>query len=470
MMLYIKKTNQILASLLLLYCFSFPSNAENQLTMKTVNETKINIEKVVSSYILKNAFEGVILVAKSGDVVFEKAYGFSERTDSQKTTVTNSFGLASLSKPITATLMLKLEEQGKLKLTDTLADYFSEFKNDFGRKVTLHHLLSHTSGLPDHFTINGWLDVDFHKQTSEQVFINKVAKLTPKFEPGADYLYSNPGYFLLGKVIEKVTGESYSESLKKNILLPLNMNKSGVASGFKLSSGIVKGYRWDKNGGYHEQIAKNMDLFGAGSAIYSSAKDLHLFDLALYGDQLLNEQSKTRLFNPENSYSWRVGKVPVTKEKNVNVHMYDGQFDGYSSILTRFIDDKHSIIILSNVGISYFLKQQLTFDIADVLYNQPLKNRENDVSLILINSLISGTFEQTLTGLEAKKGEYSFNEASLSALAYQVLWSGIGNESLQLFSFISNTFGDSLKAKSNLQLACNHRITNDSLNKQRICK
>ncbi|WP_141235526.1 hypothetical protein [Pseudoalteromonas sp. NBT06-2] len=185
---------------------------------------------------------------------------------------------------------------------------------------------------------------------------------------------------------------------------------------------------------------------------------------------MLNEQSKTRLFNPENSYSWRVGKVPVTKEKNINVHMYDGQFDGYSSMMTRFIGDKHSIIILSNVGISYFLKQQLTFDIADVLYNEPLKSRENDVSLILINSLISGTFEQTLAGLEAKKGEYSFNETSLSVLAYQVLWSGIGNESLQLFSFISNTFGDSLKAKSNLQLACNHRITNDSLNKQHFCK
>jgi hypothetical protein len=366
--------------------------------------------------------------------------------------------------------MLKLEEQGKLKLTDTLADHFPEFKNNFGRKVTLHHLLSHTSGLPDHFAINGWLDVDFHKQTSDQAFIIEIAKLTPKFEPGADYLYSNPGYFLLGKIIEKATGASYSESLKKNILLPLNMNKSGVASGFKLSSGIVKGYRWDKNGGYHEQVAKNMNLFGAGSAIYSSANDLHRFDLALYGNELLNDQSKTRLFNPENSYSWRVGKVPVSKEQNVNVHMYDGQFDGYSSILTRFVDDKHSIIILSNVGISYFLKQQLTFDIADVLYNQPLKNRENDVSLILINSLLSGSFEQTLTGLEAKKGEYSFNEVSLSALAYQILWSGIGNESLQLFSFISNTFVGSLKAKRNLERACNHRITNDSLNKQHFCK
>jgi len=469
-MLYIQKMSQILISIILLYCFSFPSNADNHLAIEMVNETQIKIEKLVNSYTSNNAFEGVILVAKSGKVVFEKAYGFADRVDNQKTSVTHSFGLASLSKPITATLMLKLEEQGKLKLTDTLAEYLPEFKNNFGKKTTLHHLLSHTSGLPDHFAINGWFDVDFHKQTSDQAFIIEIAKLTPKFEPGADYLYSNPGYFLLGKVIEKATGTSYSANLQKYILLPLNMKKSGVASGFKLSSGIVKGYRWDKNGGYHEQVAKNMNLFGAGSAIYTSAKDLHRFELALYGNQLLNEQSKTRLFNPKNSYSWRVGKVPVTKEKNVNVHMYDGQFDGYSSILTRFVDDKHSIIILSNVGISYFLKQQLTFDIADVLYNQPLKNRENDVSLILINSLISGTFEQTLTGFKDKKEGYIFNEASLSALAYQILWSGLGSESLQLFSVISNTFVDSLNAKTNLEGACNHRITNDSLNKQHFCK
>ena len=469
-MLFIKKMSQVLISFILLCGLSFTSNADNHLAMEVVNETQIKIEKVVNSYTSNNAFEGVILVAKSEKIVFEKAYGFADRVDNQKTTAAHAFGLASLSKPITATLMLKLEEQGKLKLTDTLADHFLEFKNNFGRKVTLHHLLSHTSGLPDHFAINGWFDVNFHKQTSEQAFINMIAKLSPKFAPGADYLYSNLGYFLVGKVIEKATGKSYSESLKNNILRPLNMNKSGVASGFELSSGIVKGYQWDKKGGYHEQVAKDMNLFGAGSAIYASAKDLHRFDLALYGEQLINEQSKTRLFNPKISYSWRVGKIPVSKKQNVNVHMYDGQFDGYSSMMTRFIDDKHSIIILSNVGISYFLKQQLTFDIADVLYNQPLKNRENDVSLILIKSLIAGTFEQTLTGLEAKKGEYNFNEASLSALAYQILWSGLGNESLKLFSFITNTFVDSLKAKTNLERACNHHVTNGLLNKRGICK
>lgn len=462
--------SQILISFILFCGLSFTSNADNHLAMGMVNETQTKIENVVNSYTSNNAFEGVILVAKSGKVVFEKAYGFADRVGNQKISVSHAFGLASLSKPITATLMLKLEEQGKLKLTDTLADHFPEFKNNFGRKVTLHHLLSHTSGLPDHFAINGWFDVDFHKQTSEQAFINMIAKLSPKFSPGADYLYSNLGYFLLGKVIEKATDKSYSESLKDNILLPLNMNKSGVASGFELSSGIVKGYRWGKKGGYLEQVAKNMNLFGAGSAIYASAKDLHRFDLALYGEQLLNEQSKTRLFNPENSYSWRVGKVPVSKKQNVNVHMYDGQFDGYSSIMTRFIDDKHSIIILSNVGISYFLKQQLTFDIANVLYNQPLKNRENDVPLILIKSLISGTFEQTMTALEAKKGEYNFNEASLSALAYQILWSGLGSESLRLFSFINNIFADSLNAKTNLERACDHQVTNGLLNKQGFCK
>ncbi|NQZ90497.1 MAG: beta-lactamase family protein [Colwellia sp.] len=469
MMLFTKKMGLMLAGALTSYSLALPSNAEDSSTIQSQEQTQKQIEQVVNSYTSNSAFEGTILVAKSGKIVFEKAYGLSDQAKNQQTTISHSFQLASLSKPITATLMLMLEEQGKLKLDDTLADYFPEFNNPFGKKVTLHHLLSHTSGMPDHFAINGWFDVDFHKKTSEKEFTVEIAKLSPKFEVGEDYLYSNLGYFLLGKIIEKVTGKSYAENLQKQLLSPLNMGQSGVAKGFQLNPETAKGYRWNHNGGYHEQVAKNMSLFGAGAAIYSSVKDLYRFDMALYGDKLINKQSKARLFNTENSYGWRVGRVVVSPEHEVNVHMYDGQFDGYSSMMTRFIDDKHSIIILSNVGISYFLKQQLTFDIAAVLYDQEAINRTKDVSLMLIQSLVSGTFDQTLTRIQSDKAEKSYNEPSLSAFAYQMLWSGLGDKSLQLFSLVSNTFPDSSTAKRNLIQACNHRVTSESKSRESFC-
>jgi len=445
------------------------SNTESNLIKKDIDGTKSKIELVINSYVTNHAFAGTILVSKSGNIIFKKAYGFKDRAKNLSLTITDSFLLASLSKPITATMVLMLEEQGKLKLDATLADYFPEFNNAIGKKITLHHLLNHTSGIPNHFVIDGWFDASFHKKTSEQQFVELIAELSPKFEPGEDDLYSNLGYFLLGKIIEKTTKISFSASLQNYIFAPLNMKNSGVVSGLKLTKKIVKGYRWNDNGGYREQAEKNMTLFGAGAAIFSNIDDLYLFDLALYSDKLLKTESKNRLFNSEKAYSWRVGRVQITPSHEVNIHTYNGQFDGYSSMMTRFVDDQHSIILLSNVGVSYFLKQQLTFDIAAVLYDHDIPDRKYSAALALIKNMVSGEFNKTLNNMGSNKNNLVFNQQSLSALAFQLLWSDIGDKSLELFSFISHQFPDSSTAKKNLLQACEHRLAKNSKNRSRIC-
>lgn len=444
------------------------NRSEEELGNPSSNSAKI--KKIVDSYVSSHALDGgVILVAKSGRVIYEGTYGLADRLIDKPIKNNDSFQIASLSKPITAALVLKLEEQGKLKLDSTLADYFPEFNNASGKKITLHHLLSHTSGIPNHFVIDGWFNADFHRKTSELEFTNLIAKQSPLFEPGEEYLYSNLGYFLLGKIIEKSTKESYLRSIQKHIYEPLNMTESVVALGFQSYSNNVKGYQWKAGGGYQEQVSKNMSLFGAGAGIYSSGKDLHRFDLALYGDDFLTDKSKKRLFSPHHPYSWRIGSIPITQDLDVNVHTYDGKFDGYSAMMTRFIDDKHSIIILSNTGISYFLKQQLTLDIADVLYGQDAPNRQNDSTLSLIKGVVSGSFNHTLNALNAEKNNFDFNEQSLSSLAFELLWANIAIDSLKLFAFINNEFPNSSQAKLNLQQACEHRLAKNVENRVNLC-
>lgn len=431
---------------------------------------KIKINNLIDSYVANHAFDGgVILVAKSGEIIFERAYGIADRSKNSPVLKNSSFQIASLSKPITAALILKLEESGKLQLDSTLADYFSEFNNAFGKEVTLHHLLNHTSGLTNHFSIDGWFSPNFHKETSENEFVSLLAQQSPAFEPGEKYLYSNPGYFLLGMIIEKVTGKPYSDSLEKYIYKPLGMAQSGVAKGFERYPNIVKGYQWKTDGGYTEQTAKNMSLFGAGAGIYTSATDLYQFDLALYGNELLNNKSKKRLFDPQYPYSWRIGSIPVAPNIEVNVHTYDGKFDGYSAMMTRFIDDRHSVIILNNAGISYFLKEQLTLDIAAVLYDQNATNRDNDSTLVLINGVVSGSFNQTLSDLTSAKKNLPLNEQSLSSLAFELLWANMANDALHLFSFISKEFQNSSTAKLNLQQACEHRLSKNVENRESVC-
>lgn len=450
--------------------FSLCAEQSSEEELDKSSYSTAQIKNIVDNYVSSHALDGgVILVAKSGRVIFEGSYGLADRVIDKPIKNNNSFQIASLSKPITATLVLRLEEQGKLKLDSTLADYFPEFNNASGKKITLHHLLSHTSGLPNHFVIDGWFNPDFHRKTSELEFTNLIAKQSPLFEPGEDYHYSNLGYFLLGKIIEKSTASPYSISIKKNIYEPLNMTESGVALGFQSYPNNVKGYQWKAGGGYQEQTAKNMSLFGAGAGIYASGKDLHRFDLALYGDDFLTEKSKKRLFSPHHPYSWRLGRVPITQDHEVNVHTYDGKFGGYSAMMTRFIDDKHSVIILSNTGISYFLKQQLTLDIAGVLYGQDAPNRNNDATLSLIKGVVSGNFNNALNGLKAEKNSFDINEQSLSSLAFELLWANIASDSLKLFDFIINEFPNSSQAKLNLQQACEHRLAKNVENRVNKC-
>lgn len=442
------------------------SNGELILDKQKSDETRRNIERVVNSYVSNNAFEGAILVSKSDQIIFRKAYGFSDREKKKVISSDDSFLLASLSKPITAILVLKLVEQGRLELDDTLDNFIPQFNNKIGEEITLHHLLSHTSGIPNHFEIEGWFNKDFQRNTSDQDYINLISGMPVKFSPGADYHYSNLGYFLLGKVVEKVTKETFSANLSKHIFKPLEMNGSGVAAGIHLAPEIVKGYQWTENGGYREQVGVNVSLFGAAAAVFSNIEDLHRLDVALYGSELLNDKSKKKLFNSKLPYSWRVSKVPISRGREVNVHTYDGRLDGYSSKITRFTDKKYSIILLSNIGVNPFLKDQITSDISSVLFDQKITNRENDASLILINSIVSGVFSETLNKIKLNIGELVLNEQGLSALAYQLLWSGLSHESLDLFSFVKNKFSESSTAKDNFMRACDHPLAEPS----ELCK
>jgi hypothetical protein len=150
--------------------------------------------------------------------------------------------------------------------------------------------------------------------------------------------------------------------------------------------------------------------------------------------------------------------VPFSPELQVSVQIADDKFDGYSSMMTRFVDEQHSIILLSNIGISYDLKQQLTFDIAAILYNQVPPNRKNDATLYLIKSLFSANFSQTLQSLTADNTQFQISEESLASLAFELLWSSLADQSLQLFSFIVSEFPNSSTANQNLQKACHHHL------------
>ena len=181
------------------------------------------LDEFIGTYSASNNFYGTVYLAKEGKVLYEKSFGkasIETNTNNENKTV---YHLASVSKPITAAAILLLEQHGKLSTTDLLSKYISDFKD--GNKITVHHLLTHTSGI---LNINNLHDYDQWSLVPQSLdSIIKIFKYSPlQFEPGAKYAYSNSNYNVLAYIIEKISGQPYGEFLKQNIFDVLDMQNT----------------------------------------------------------------------------------------------------------------------------------------------------------------------------------------------------------------------------------------------------
>src|SRR6266545_953799 len=185
------------------------------------------IDELVSLYNKYDQFNGAALVAENGKVIYKKGFGLANMEWNIPNEPDTKFRLGSITKQFTATLVLQLVEQGKLKLDGRVSDYLEGYRKDTGAKITIHHLLSHTSGLPNYTALPGFSETISRTPYAVEDFVKKYASGDLEFEPGTKFNYSNSGYFLLGAIIEKVTGKPYEQVLQENILDPVGMKNTG---------------------------------------------------------------------------------------------------------------------------------------------------------------------------------------------------------------------------------------------------
>ena len=306
------------------------------------------VDAYLKPYLDGHNFSGVVLIAREGKIVLHKGYGQANYELDVPNTPAIKFHLASVSKPFTAAAILLLEERGLLSISDPVARFIPDYPN--GDRITLHHLLTHTSGIPN---IN-----DFPEYEQASKFPHTPAGLVALFKdkpldfaPGERYRYSNSNYNLLAYIIEKVSGQSYGEFLSENILKPLAMNDSGHHSA---AGALIK----DKASGYAPVGARGLEnapyldwssKTGNGS-LYATAEDLNKFDRALYTDKLLSAASRAKMFaesGDRNSHGWF-----VRDRFGHRVTASNGRSPGFTSSLERFTDDDVCIIVLSNLYIS----------------------------------------------------------------------------------------------------------------------
>ncbi|WJJ99381.1 serine hydrolase domain-containing protein [Elizabethkingia anophelis] len=320
------------------------------------------LDSLFTSLYAAKEFNGNVLVAEKGKVIYEKSFGLANEKTKQKLDKNTVFELASVSKQFTAMGIVQLEKEGKLSYNDPLTKYFPELS--FYKPITIDNLLHHTSGLPDYMSLfdKNW---DKKKFATNKDIVEMLAKYKPEllFVPGDKYEYSNTGYALLGLIIEKVSKQSYGDYLNKKIFKPLGMANTRVyRSRYKPEkiSNYALGYVVDSLGNKKllddlgkEYCTYYLDGIVGDGMVNSTTGDLLKWDRALYGDKLVNQKDKDLIFSSivtkdnkdtRYGYGWAIDtKYPFGKIAN-----HSGGWAGYITFIERDLDYDKTIIILQN--------------------------------------------------------------------------------------------------------------------------
>ncbi|WP_442266394.1 serine hydrolase domain-containing protein [Tenacibaculum sp. ZS6-P6] len=338
-------------------------NKNNDSFKIIINEKTKKLDLLYSELYNNQKFNGNVLVAEKGDIIFQKSFGLANEKDQIKLNLETTFELASVSKQFTAMGIILLEKEGKLSLTDTISKYIPELKEY--KAITIQNLLTHTSGLPDYMELSN-NELDKSKIATNQDIINLFHKVKPKrnFESNQKWEYSNTGYLLLATIIERVSKKEYGDYLKEKIFDPLKMKNTFVhrrrfnpkeinnyALGYIYSDSLKKKILPDELG--KEYYVVYLDGIVGDGMVNSNLYDLLKWDRALYNNVLVTEEEKKHIFssykingNTETDYGY--GWMIEDSEKFNKIVSHSGGWAGYITYIERHIDNDKTIIILQN--------------------------------------------------------------------------------------------------------------------------
>ena len=309
------------------------------------------IDKLVAQYADCCAFTGTVLVSAHDQVIFKKGYGFADREWNIPNTPDVKFRLGSISKQFTAMLIMQQVAQGSIKLEGHLSDYLPYYRPGTGAKVTISQLLSHTSGIPSYTDDPKFFSDVSRNYFAVEDFVKKYCSGDLQFDPGTKFHYDNSGYYILGAILEHVTGKTYEALLKENILIPLAMSETGYDHYADILPKRATGYQQDPAGVVNAPYL-DMSLPYAAGSLYSTVEDLYKWDQALYTDKLVSHDLKQKLFtaNLENyGYGWYVRSIPAGEPgAGQTVISHDGGINGFNTLEQRFVGDHDLIVIFNN--------------------------------------------------------------------------------------------------------------------------
>jgi CubicO group peptidase (beta-lactamase class C family) len=417
------------------------------LTVSFAQTKTTQLDELLNKYTEYGQFNGSVLVADHGKVIYKKGFGLANREWDIPNAPDTKHRLGSITKQFTAMLIMQLVAEGKLDLQATISKYLPDYSKVNGEKITIHQLLNHTSGTPNYTSFPNFFKELSRNPYTPTEMVRMYADSILDFTPGERFSYSNSGYITLGAIIEKVTGKSYEEVLQEKIFTPLKMNNSGYDHHNTILKKRAAGYEMK---GSKPENAPYIDMstpYAAGS-MYSTVEDLFIWDQALYTEKLLPKKNRDMMyekyvpaFGQYYGYGWSVGYFPVGNTKDsTEIIGHGGGINGFNTLITRMPKEKSTIILLNNTGRAPL--EDITIAINGILHGATYDLPKQSLANLVYKEIIDKDLKAGLAFYEKNKDskEYSKSESEMNTMGYTLLQAGKKKEAEAIFKLNMEAF------------------------------
>lgn len=392
--------------------------------------TLAEIKNLVESYAEKRDFSGTVLVARGDNILLEASYGEADIEWGVPNVPEARYRIGSLTKPLIATLIMNMVEDGILSLSGTLGEYLPDhYAGTPAAVVTVEQLLSHTSGLKDfpQDLFDPWWETTARLAYEPEELATQLFKAELIEEPGTNWRYNNSAYAVLGLIVEGVTGKPYGESLKSRIFDPAGMTDSGVFSENVALDRLAHGYAPQPNGELGQPIQVDSSIFFSAAGIYSTARDLYRFDRALYGTDLVSAEAREKMHTKKTDFGyglgWGLEEWPMPNDSTLKIISHTGSIPGYQSYYMRAEETEDVVIVLNNTN-NGSATVEMGRQVMSLLNGKPavpIKLRLEDLLLPIAHNDGVEAMVKAYENLGDKRSEYDLRERTIIRLGYKLL-------------------------------------------------
>ncbi len=434
--------------------------------------TEYKINELMNAYAENGQFIGTILVKKGEKIIYKNAFGYANREWEIPNTIDSKFLIGSIGKPFTALMTLILVNDGLIDLNATINDYIPEYSGPAKNKATIHQMLTHTSGIPDHGAVPNYSKKRVRWIYNSDQYLELIKEVEPKFEPGTGFQYSGIAYNILAIICERVTKKDFGDLLKERIFIPLGMKDTKHDKNLDIDTKRAYGYEYHLLEGYMNPSYLEMCHVKGSGGILSTVEDLAKFSNECFNTQkLLPKDLYKKIFTPyikdwqNYGYGWWITNRTINGD-SLTLISHGGSTDGYKAYLTRIVQDSTDIILLQNnyfrtelgVKFDYFTTNEIINILYDKEYSLPKKSIAKDMGYIIGQEGIDAAIKKYYSLKENKQyfindeefyqlGKELYNKYELKNESYKIYELGI--QEIPNSFLLNYSYGKLLSANKN---------------------